>query len=115
MAVKHCQFALYDLLSMPIIQAMQDGLANLTTTIDADPDLFANAAGDMDDDGNELKYKRCIVGPDKDKWIKAAIVEFHRLLDKYNTFRLINFADIPAAKKPFISYYNPQCNSWNRH
>ena len=109
MAVK--QFALYDLLSMPITQAMQDGLANLTTTIDADPDLFANAAGDMDDDGNELKYKRCIVGPDKDKWIKAAIVEFHRLLDKYNTFRLINFADIPAAKKPFISYYNPQCKT----
>ena len=105
------QFALYELLAMPPTHAMVHNLSNLDTLADIDSDHFANAAGDMDDDGNELRYKRCIVGPDKEKWIAAAITEFHRLLDKYNTFRLIKFADIPAAKKPFISYYNPQCKT----
>ena len=106
------QFALYDLLGMPPTQAMQDGLANLATEFNQESDfLYANAAGDMDDDGNELKYKSCITGPDKDHWIKASVVEFHRLLSKFNTIRMIKFADIPAAKKPFISYYNPQCKT----
>ena len=69
------KFALYDLLGMPITQEMQHGLANTAS------ELFANAAGDMDDDGNELKYKKCIIGPDKAHWINASITEFHRLFD----------------------------------
>jgi hypothetical protein len=75
------KFALYDLLGMPITQDMQAGLANTAS------ELFANAAGDMDDDGNELKYKKCIVGPDKTHWINASITEFHRLFDKLNVER----------------------------
>ena len=106
------QFALYDLLGMPPTQAMQTGLANLATALNDDNELlYANAAGDMDDNGNELKYKSCITGPDKDHWIKASVVEFHRLLNKFNTIRMIKFTDIPSAKKPFISYYNPQCKT----
>ena len=75
------KFTLYELLGMPIAPEMQNGLANTTT------ELFANAAGDMDDDGKELKYKKCIVGPDKTHWINASITEFHRLFDKFKTIR----------------------------
>lgn len=99
------KFALYDLLGMPITQDMQAGLANTAS------ELFANAAGDMDDDGNELKYKKCIVGPDKTHWINASITEFHRLFDKFKTIRMIKFADIPSPKQSSISYYNPQCKT----
>lgn len=99
------KFALYDLLGMPITQEMQHGLANTAS------ELFANAAGDMDDDGNELKYKKCIIGPDKAHWINASITEFHRLFDKFKTIRMIKFGNIPTPKQSSISYYNPQCKT----
>lgn len=107
------QVALYDLLAMPVTQPMQDGLANASMIL-FDPSCnnhHANAAGDMDDDGNELRYKRCITGPDRLHWITAAVVEFRRLLSKFNTIRFVPFSDIPSAKKSTISYYNPQCKT----
>jgi hypothetical protein len=91
------KLALYDPLGMPSTEAMEDGLAN--------------AAGDMDDDGNELKYRKCIIGPDKEQWIQASITEFHRLFRTYNTIRMITYDNISEEKKPFISYYNPQCKT----
>ena len=99
------KFTLYEYLGMPITPEMQNGLANTAT------ELLANAAGDMDDDGNELKYKKCIVGPDKTHWINASITEFHRLFDKFKTIRPIKFANIPTRKQSAISYYNPQCKT----
>ena len=36
----------------------------------------AHAAGDMDD-GQELKFKSCIVGPDKAHWLKADVTELN--------------------------------------
>lgn len=70
---------------------------------------YAMAAGDMNDDGEALKYKRCITGPDKAQWITAAINEYHKLLKTHQTIRPIKYSNIPAHKKQFISYYNPQC------
>lgn len=72
---------------------------------------FAFAAGDMDDDGEELKYKSCIKGPDKEYWIQASIKEFHKLFKQYNTMRPIKLTDIPEYKRKWITYYNPQCKT----
>jgi hypothetical protein len=92
------QHAMYYMLSMPV-------------TSDMNYDAYAFAAGDMDDDGEELKYKSCITGPDKDYWIKATINEFHKLFTQYDTMRPIKYTDIPEHKRKYISYYNPQCKT----
>lgn len=70
---------------------------------------YALAAGDMNDDGDELKYRQCISGPDKEHWIKADIDEYHKLLKTHETIRPTKYSDIPTHKKQFISYYNPRC------
>jgi hypothetical protein len=107
------KLALYEPLGMQRTEAIEDGIANAANAMANGGERFANAAGDMDDDGNELKYRKCIIGPDKEKWIQASITEFHRLFRTYNTIRMIKFDDIPAEKKQFISYYNPQCKNQN--
>jgi hypothetical protein len=90
--------SMYCMLGMPI-------------TPDMHTEHHALAAGDMDDTGEELKYKSCIKGPDKDHWIKASIKEFHKLFTQYDTMRPIKLANIPEHKKKFITYYNPQCKT----
>ena len=105
------QFALYELLGMPVTQEMHNSLANQATALSDSTDLYANAAGDMDDEGNELKYKQCIIGPDKEHWITASVTEFHRLFHKFNTIRMTTFSNIPKNKQSAISYYNPQCKT----
>jgi hypothetical protein len=74
-------------------------------------DDYAFAAGDMDDDGEELKYKSCIQGSDKEHWIAASIKEFHKLFTQYDTMRPIKLTSIPDHKKKYITYYNPQCKT----
>jgi hypothetical protein len=65
----------------------------------------------MDDDGQELKLKKCLVGPDKDSWLKADTTEYHKLISEHKVMRPIKFDNIPANKKPYISYYNQQCKT----
>ena len=72
---------------------------------------FALAAGDMDAEGQELKFKQCILGPDKSHWIKADITEYHKLFKQHEVMRPKKFSDIPAAKLPFVTYYNRQCKT----
>jgi hypothetical protein len=76
-----------------------------------DHQWHALAAGDMDDDGQELKLKKCLVGPDKDSWLKADTTEYHKLISEHKVMRPIKFDNIPANKKPYISYYNQQCKT----
>ena len=88
---------MYDLLLMPYTDEMIQHMAL--------------AAGDMDDEGQELKLKKCIIGPDKEHWIQADITEYHKLLKQHEVMRPINFDKIPVKKKPFITYYNQQCKT----
>ena len=93
------KYVLYDMLHMPYTEVMNDHM------------WVAFAAGDMDDDGQELKLKKCIVGPDKEHWIKADITEYHKLLKQHEVMRPTKFDNIPVNKKPFITYYNQQCKT----
>ena len=93
------KFEMYDLLNMPYTTVMNDNM------------WVAHAAGDMDDDGQELKFKSCIVGPDKDHWLKADVTEYRKLLSQYKVMHPIKFSNIPAPKKEFVTYYNRQCKT----
>lgn len=86
-------------------------LLAMTPTSDMNHEAYAFAAGDMNDEGESLKYKSCIKGADSDLWIQASIKEFHKLFTQYNTMRPIKLKDIPEDKKKFITYYNPQCKT----
>ena len=93
------KFEMYDLLHM-------------NYTPDMNNDMWvACAAGDMDGDGDELKLRKCLVGPDKDHWIQADITEYHKLLRQHEVMHPIKLADIPAHKKPYITYYNAKQKS----
>ena len=76
---------------------------------------LANAAGDMNDDGEELKFHACIhnESPLKRKWNDANITEYERLFgpDLGQIIRPIEFDKIPINKRNDISYYNPQCKT----
>ena len=93
------KFEMYDLLDMPYTNTMKDEM------------WVAHAAGDMDDDGQELKFKSCIAGPDKDHWLKADVTEYRKLLSQYEVMHPIKFSNIPSAKKEFVTYYNRQCKT----
>ena len=93
------KYALYTILNIEKPQSLTDSFE----------EIFAYAAGDMDDEGNTLKYKKIIIGPHKNEWIKASIKEFHKLFRERNTIVPIHYNDIPVHKRSFISYYNPQC------
>ena len=93
------QFEMYDFLHMPYTNEMNE------------QKWMALAAGDMDSEGQELKLKKCIVGPDKEHWIKADITEYHKLLRQHEVMRPISLDKIPTKKKPFITYYNQQCKT----
>jgi hypothetical protein len=53
------KFEMYDLLNTPYTAAMNAEM------------WVSFAAGDMDDEGNELKFKKCVTGPNKEHWIKS--------------------------------------------
>ena len=92
-------FEMYELLNMPYSDSMNAEM------------WVSFAAGDMDDEGNELKFKKCVTGPNKEHWIKADETEFHKLLRQHKVMYPKSFQDIPERKKPFVTYYNRQCKT----
>lgn len=66
----------------------------------------AYTAVDLDGEDKPLKWKAAIRGPDKEKWEKANVEEWERLLDTSKTLKFIHHDEKPGDR--LASYYNPQ-------
>jgi hypothetical protein len=61
---------------------------------------------DLDGEDKPLKWRAAIRGPDKEKWEKANIEEWERLLGTSKTLKFIHHDEKPGDR--LASYYNPQ-------
>jgi len=77
-----------------------------TSDIENDPH-FAFAAGDINIDGEQLRYRQCVKGPDGASWTRAYHEEIVRLVENSKSIEFISTKDLPNRKIP--SYFNPQC------
>ena len=78
-------------------------------TSDTNTNNYALAAGNIDSDGADLKYRRVIKGPDSAKWLQASHDEFMRLVVTRQNMHFISKTDIPNGRT--ATYYNPRCKT----
>ena len=95
----------------PIDTTNNDSIPSLLIDDDYDYEYFAYAAGDIDTNGETLKYKKLIKGPNKNIWLAAGSKEFRKLFTERNTMHPTLYDNIPLHKRKNISYYNPQCKT----
>ena len=88
------------------IPLMRYLLPALTIQLPATMPHLANATTGVD--GQPLKYKQLIRGPDAAAWIEERACEFDRLIDETQTMKFCYPEDKPDHRK--ASYSNPQCS-----
>jgi len=86
-----------------LIDRVSPRVANSATRANSVFESFS--AVDLNADGSILTFRSAMMGPDKDKWLKAHGEELTRLIEQGRS-RFIRRSAVPKGKQ--VTYYNPQ-------